>query len=419
MGPRTTTSMYQTASRAWLTLAGLSLLLPVGDRLGLWLPLHLTLAGAASVAIAGAMQNFSAALTATGSAPTPWVWVQFVSMNAGVAALALGRPLDHPALVAAGGTAFIVSAILLLWFVRRAWRAALNKRHRLPIRIYSFSVACVIVGGAFGALIGSGTVHGVTAYAGLLHAHMTLNVLGWVSTTIVGTMVTLLPTTMRVRMPTAHGAWAAGLLATGVGMLALGVATSTTAVAALGGLTEMAGALGVAWLVYTIARTAKPRPAPLAALHLVAGVAWFTIGSVALAFSALRGVSGFDGFHGDFLAIFVVGWIVQVLLGAWSYLLPMGRRGDPDVRRGWLVAIESGAWLQLGAFNAGILLIVARAAGWLGPSFGSVGVWLALGAGALALTKAWSFPLLARAGLSSRRGQVVWSRAEAPRRTGG
>ena len=410
--------MYQTASRAWLTLAGLSLLLPVEDRLGLWLPLHLTLAGAVSVAIAGAMQNFAGALTATGSPPARWVWVQFAGMNAGVTALALGRPLDLPALVAAGGTVFIVSQGMLLWFVRRAWRAALNKRHRLPIHIYSFAVVCGIVGGTLGALMGSGAVHSASTYIGLLDAHMTLNLLGWVSTTIVGTMVTLLPTALRVRMPTAHGAWAAGLLATGVVMLALGFATRTTAVAALGGLSELAGALLVSWLVFTIARTPRPHPAPLAALHLIAGVAWFTVGSVALAVSALRGASGFDGFREDFLAIFVVGWAVQVLLGAWSYLLPMARRGDPEVRRGWLVAIESGAWLQLCALNVGVALIVARTAGWLGPTAGSVGTGLALGVGALVLTKAWTFPMLARAGLSSRRGQEVWSRAEARPRTG-
>ena len=198
-------TLYQTAARAWCTLAGLSLLLPSSARLGVWLPLHLVLAGAASVAIAGAMQTFAVALTATGSPPGRWVWGQFVAMNTGVALIALGRPLTLPALVAVGGIAFVAGATILLWFVLRAWRASLHERHRLPLRMYAFAVTCVLVGGTFGALLGSGTVHDATTYLALRHAHMTINVLGWVSVTIAATLITLLPTILRVKMPSWHG----------------------------------------------------------------------------------------------------------------------------------------------------------------------------------------------------------------------
>ena len=125
MRPRTTTLVYQTAARSWLTLAGGSILLSAGARSGIWLPLHLTLAGAVSVAIAGAMQNFTATLTATGAPPNMWTWAQFATMNVGVALIALGRPLGVPAMVAVGGTSFVLSAIILLaipfWW-RTEWR---------------------------------------------------------------------------------------------------------------------------------------------------------------------------------------------------------------------------------------------------------------------------------------------------------
>ncbi|MGZ8641765.1 MAG: hypothetical protein ACXWYF_09990, partial [Actinomycetota bacterium] len=71
-----TTTMYQTVARAWLTLAGLSLLLPPDRRAGIWLPLHLTLAGAVTTAISGAMQNFMLALTATPAPPAAATWTQ-------------------------------------------------------------------------------------------------------------------------------------------------------------------------------------------------------------------------------------------------------------------------------------------------------------------------------------------------------
>lgn len=407
-------TLYQTAARAWFTLAGLSLLLPGNARLGIWLPLHLMLAGAASVAIAGAMQTFVAALTATRSPPAHWVWGQFVAMNAGVALIALGRPLTLPSLVAVGGSAFVAGAAILLWFVLRAYRASLHERHRLPIRMYAFAVSCALVGGTLGALMGSGAVHDETAYLALRHAHVTINVLGWVSVTIAATLITLLPTILRVKMPAWHGGWTAGSLALGSATLAIGLALRTTPVTVVGGLFEVSGALGLAWMVYRVLRAPRPRAAPVSALHLIAAVVWFAIGCAAFAVSAWHGTVGFDDFSQDFLAIFVVGWVAQVLLGAWSFLLPNARPGHPDVRRAGLVAIEFAAWAQLAAMNVGVALMSMRAAGWLGRTAGSIGVALTIAGGTFALVKAWAFPVLGSAGLSDRRGEAAWSPADPP-----
>ncbi|MEO8425080.1 MAG: hypothetical protein ABI595_14370 [Actinomycetota bacterium] len=418
MRPRTTTLVYQTAARAWLTLAGASLLLPASVRLGIWLPLHLALAGAVSVAIAGAMQNFTVALTATGSPPERWTWAQFATMNVGAALIAFGRPLALPAMVAVGGTSFVVGAVILLGVIWRAGRRSLLDRHRLPVRMYGFAVSCIIVGGTFGALMGAETIHNGTVYVALLHAHMTINVLGWVSVTIVATLVTLLPTTFRIKMPAWHGAITAGLLGAGAVMLALGLAFDVTAIIATGGLLELSGALGAAWMVSKVIRAPRRWPIPIAAKHLLAGFAWFVVGSVALAISAWRGVAGFDAFFLDFLTIFVGGWVIQVLLGAWSFLLPMARPGHPDEHRAGLIAIEFASPVQLIMLNVGIALIALRAAGWVSAAIGSTGSNLALLGAGIALAKAWTFPALAAAGLSDRRGERVWGRPEHPGKNG-
>jgi nitrite reductase (NO-forming) len=414
MRPRRTTLLYQTASRIWLTLAGLSLLLPADRRLGIWLPLHLALAGSASIAISGAMQNFTLALTATDPPPERWVWAQFSTMNLGVALIALGRPLALPGMVAAGGASFVVGAVILFGIVRRARRRALFERHRLPVRMYELAVVCVIAGAFMGALIGSGAVHDVRTYTALRHAHMTINVLAWVSLTIVATLVTLLPSILRVKMPSWRGAATAWLLGGGAVAIAAGLALDATAVTAVGGLCELAGAAGVAWMVLTVLRSPRRWPIAASALHLVAGVAWFAIGSLGLANACRRGVVGFDAFAPVFLVIFVGGWIVQVLLGAWTFLLPMARPGHPDVRRSGLIAIEFAAWIQLCALNAGIALMAADAAGWVGPPAGAVGIRVALLGGAIALVKAWAFPALGAMGLSDGRAQAVWQRPEPP-----
>ncbi|MBI3648079.1 MAG: hypothetical protein HY240_04945 [Actinobacteria bacterium] len=274
MRSRSAARVYQIASRLWLTAAGVSLLLPARARLGYWLPLHLTVAGAVSTQISGAMQTFACALTATPDPPEAVVWAQFSLMTAGAGLLAFGYPTDHPAMVAAGGACLAAGAAVLGWIVWRAWRRALNRRHSLPVASYGAAVASVLLGAAFGALVGSGAVHGETWLA-LRRAHMTVNVLGWASLTIAGTLVTLLPTVLRVRMPAWHGGATGLLLAGGLSAAVAGLVSGLGPVVAVGTLAYAGGAAGLAWMVVRAARTPRRWPVPLAAKHLLAGVAWF------------------------------------------------------------------------------------------------------------------------------------------------
>ncbi len=400
--------LYQTAGRVWLTLAATSLLLPEPDRLGVWLPLHLALAGAVSAAISGAMQNFVLALTATPSPSTGLVLGQFGLVTAGAGLVALGRVLGSDAALAVGGACFLAGVATLGWIVLHAWRRALNRRHPLPVTMYVAAILAMLVGGTLGTLVGSGVVHDAETWVGMRRAHATLNVLGWVSLTIAGTLVTLLPTVLRIRMPSWHGWTTVGLLVCGVTAMAAGLALGLGAVAGAGGIAYLAGALGVAWLATKAMRTPRTWPVPVAAKHLLLALGWFVVGSLALAVALLRGPGAFTAFRETFLVVFVGGWTVQTLLGAWQYLLPMARPGHPDERRRQLAAIELGGALQLSALNAGVALLALAAAGWAPRSVGALGAGLALGGGLLALVKAWAFPVLARAPVLGRRHLDVW-----------
>lgn len=408
MRPRTTAHLYQVASRLWLTAAGASLLLPPTARLAIWLPLHLTLAGAVSVAISGAMQGFAAALTATPAPRAGLVWAQFTLVNAGALFIAFGYPSGHPAFVAVGGTSFVLAMAVLGWMVWLAWSRALNRRHPFAMAMYGAAVAAALVGGAFGAVVGSGAVEDPTAWLGLRHAHMTLNVLGWASLTIAGTLVTLLPTVLRIRMPSWHRGVTGLFLTSGVAMIAAGLALRSTPVASVGGIAYAAGAAGVLWMVGRAVAGPRRWPVPVSAKHLVLAAVWFTVGAFALAVALLGGASSFDAFRQDYLVIFVGGWIVQTLLGAWQYLLPMAKPGHPDQRRRSLAAIEFGGALHVVALNAGLLLVALRGAGWVSGTLGAIGVGLALGGAALALFKAWGYAVLARAPVLSDRQLRVW-----------
>jgi len=136
MRPRETTHLYQTAARGWLTAAGAALLLPEDVRVGIWLPLHLAMAGAVSIAIGGAMQNFAATLTATPQPRTVVVWTQFGLANAGALLVAVGRSAGPPWVVAVGGLAFVGAIGVLAWIVGTAWRRSLQRRHLVPLAMY-------------------------------------------------------------------------------------------------------------------------------------------------------------------------------------------------------------------------------------------------------------------------------------------
>ena len=407
MRPRTTTALYQTVARVWLTLAALSLLLPPERRMGIWLPLHLASAGAVATAISGAMQNFMLALTASPDPPAWSTWTQLGLVVAGAGLIAIGMPTSTSWLTAVGGTAFVAAMAILAWMLRRAWHMSLNKRHPFPMAAYGVAVLAALIGGTLGALLGSHAVVGET-YLYFKRAHMTLNVLGFASLTVVGTLVTLLPTALRVRMPQWKG-WAALMLFAGGLLLQLvGWGLASTPVLAAGGIAYGAGALGLVWLVISVLRIERKWKVPVAAMHMMAAVAWFVSGSLAFAWALVRGPGGFDAFRSNFLIAFVGGWLVQILLGAWAYLLPMARPGHPGSRRRELSAFEMAAPVQLALLNVGLALMALRAAGWTGPGAGDLGVILACFGAGMALVKAWLFPVMSLGPVDTERARAVW-----------
>src|SRR3989304_1129538 len=158
-------------------------------------------------------------------------------------------PGPHLAPRAGGGAGFVAAALVLGWLVVRAWRIGLNRRHRLPLALYLAAVTAVLVGGTFGALVGSGVWDDPALWGRLRSAHLTLNAPGWVTLTIAATLVTLLPTVLRVRMPSWHGAAAGVAWALGVAAIAGGLAAASSVLATVGGLTFAVGAIGIGWMV--------------------------------------------------------------------------------------------------------------------------------------------------------------------------
>ena len=153
-------------------------------------------------------------------------------------------------------------------------------------------------------------------------------------------------------------------------------------------------------------RAPRKWPAPAAAKHMVLAVAWFVFGTSALAWAALRG--SVEAFVPVFEVSVVCGWILQILLGSWLYLLPMARSGLPEDRRRWLTAVDVGATTEVAVLNTGLILVALAAGDRVPAGFGLAGASASLAVAGFILAKSWAYPAMAGMPSIARRSQRIW-----------
>jgi nitrite reductase (NO-forming) len=180
-------------------------------------------------------------------------------------------------------------------------------------------------------------------------AHVTVNLLGLVGLTIIGTLPFFAATVVRSRM--APRATPRRVVAV-VGWQALATAVASVhGVAAAGLLAYACGIAGVLALVPTPTgrqlRWAGPR-----LVALWAGAAWWAVALVAAAGSG-------DGLAGRWLWVLVVAGYGQILWGSLAYLLPMLRGGGHERLGEGFATTRS--WVGLAAANVAGLAFATTA----------------------------------------------------------
>jgi len=336
-----------------------------------WLPLHLALAGAAGTAIAGTLPFFAAALSA-GRPADPRVRAVAVALVAvggsAVAARGFGAPAWIPT---AGGLAFIVGMALVAAMTVGIGRGP--AQHRPLVRLaYLGGLAQVLGGASLGTLAVSGNEAVVSAWAGLRPAHAWLNLMGFVSLIVVGTLVHLLPTVAGTRIVSRRSGVVAvvgliagpPLVAAGCVLAALGGDGLVAGLAArAGGLLTLVAAVAVGLEGWVVVRmrgrwTTDPGWHGMTLGSLAAAVCWFTVGGVlASARVLVVGASPAAWSTPELAPVIVLGWVAQILIGASAHLLPAIGPGGPGghaVRRRILGRV---AMPRLALLNAGVLLL--------------------------------------------------------------
>lgn len=375
-------------SALFLAAAAASAFVGPGFRHGIWLPLHLALAGGATTAIAAALPFFARSLLAAPPAPASLRASAIALVSLGASAVALGvsgqggaigseaTPLG-PAPI--GGLAFVAGVVVVGWSAIWTVRGSVGTRYPIVLFAYSVALAEVAIGAILATLYLAGYPPVAGDWAHLMPAHAWLNLLGFVSLTVAATLVHLYPTILGTRIPLLEsrtgrvGAIALSCLTVGPILVALGYGLDAGLLVRAGALIEIAGAASFA--TYGLAvwqrrgRWTTDGGWHLAiAGHLGASIGWLSVG-VGLA-GLLALVAGADPSGWSIEAVIAplaLGGVVQAIIGSWTHLVPSIGPGDVGVHARQRSNLARAAALRLAVFQlAALLLLVGLPSGIVG-----------------------------------------------------
>lgn len=324
-----------------------------------WLMIHLLLLGAATHSILVWSRYFTDALLHSPDDPgdRPRQNRRLVLLNAGVLVVVAGVLASVWPLTVAGATAVLLAVAWHGASLVTRLRAALPARFAVTVRYYVASAALLPLGITVGVVLAR--VQTDPWHERLLVAHASVNLLGWIGVTAVGTLVTLWPTMLRTRVAVGSERAAARALP----VLVLGVLVAGGG--ALGDVRLLAAA-GFALYLAGLALMARPfvdaarrhPPQGFATYSVAAASLWLTgcllvlVVAIATAGSWAQADARFTWLT-PFLA---AGFGAQLLLGALSYLVPVALGGGPGPVRAATAELDRFAAARVVATNAGLLV---------------------------------------------------------------
>lgn len=338
-----------------------------------WLLVHMVTLGLVTTSIMIWGQHFTEALLKTRlaeetrSRQVARIW----ALTASIVLTMAGMLANLPLLTVFG--AIGVSA-MILWYafaLGAQLKAALAPRFSFVVRAYLIAACLLPFGAALGAILAFSP--GEPWQGRLLLAHQIVNILGFVGVTVSATLLTLWPTVLRTKLDTLKAMRASRLLIVMVigTLIAMLGALVDNVLVGLAGLTlyilgqVVIGLLLVA-LAWQSARQARREPLALfPVLSIGAGALWFLGTCVALWGLWFSSIGSSDGspvtsplnfsltaarLH-DLSVPFVAGFLLQLLLGAMSYLLPASMGGGPRALKAGLVVMSRWAVFRVVTLN--------------------------------------------------------------------
>ncbi|WP_350275774.1 hypothetical protein [Kribbella sp. HUAS MG21] len=324
-----------------------------------WLLIHLVLLGAATHSIVVWSRHFADALLRTPIRPTARREqnLRLLMLNVGGACVAVGVAAAHWFVTLAGAVAVVVAVGWHGVGLLAQLRAALPARFAVTVRFHVAAAALLPVGVTIGVLLVK--VQADPWHVRLLVAHASINLLGWIGLTALGTLVTLWPTMLRTRIaPGAEAAARRGLpiLLSGVVLAAGGALADVRLITVLGYLAYLAGLCVLARSFVAAARSSTPDS--YATYSVFAALCWLLGCLIALAGVVITsgGWAHLDARFTWFTPFLAAGFGVQLLLGALSYLIPVALGGGPGPVRAANDVLDRLAATRVVAANGALLV---------------------------------------------------------------
>ena len=363
---------------AWIMLAGVLAVLIIGGPLaswGTWLPLHALLLGGIGSAITVWSAHFADTLLhrpALGGAAL--LDARLYAHGAGTALVLVGIAAGLPVLSGAGVAVVVLAALAGAVAILVQYRRAVAPRLAALAIHYAVALTLLALGAVLGYLTSWTESRGATRLSDVLYvAHTTTMVLGFVGTTVLGTLTVLWPTMLRTKMEPEAPRWTTRglpLLVCGTALVAASGLFSPLAV--VGMIVYLAGACGVVVPGFKTAR--RVPPTSFATASAAAAVIWFLIGVVrigtgigALALGDAgpqeRVAAAREVIHGV-RVLLAAGFALQVLAGALSYLGPVMLGGGPATTRVTNAVMDRAAAYRVVATNACLVVALLTPLPW-------------------------------------------------------
>lgn len=291
------------------------------------LHVHGALIGGVAQMILGAMLTFIPPLLMTGQGRSESHPVLFAFMNVGTLGILVGFWLQNYTVVGVSGLLVLVAFLSLVTDAIRQSRSSLMSP---PLNLWFYGIALIAV--LAGLSIGLAMAFRVLPVAFLGQgrlAHIHLNLLGFVTLTIIGTMHNLFPTVLNTKLHSPRLArMTFFILPLAVVLLVAGFLLSNLWVQIVAGLILLAGVLLYS---YNILRTWMDagRPSNIASDH-------FLLATLFLVLTVPTGILVSVNFLWDppgvpfgrlhlvaYAHLALIGFILQTIFGALSHLLPV------------------------------------------------------------------------------------------------
>ncbi|MDQ1538369.1 MAG: hypothetical protein QOE58_2762 [Actinomycetota bacterium] len=324
-----------------------------------WLLVHLLLLGAVTHAIFVWSAHFADALlrrrATVGS--RRWQAGRLVTVNIGVLTVVAGIVSAQWILTLTGSVIVGAAAAAHGIVLALQARSALPSRFGATVRYYVCASMALPIGAGLGATLARFPAE--PWHGRLVVAHITMNLLGWVGLTVMGTLATLWPTMLRTRI--AGGAERTARQSLPI-LVCSAVITATGALVGVQGLAAVGAAAylgGVLWAVRPLAQESRVKaPSAYATWSVMAGVLWL-VGSLiglVMVLSASPTWEVVTDRLGLLVTPLAAGFVAQVLLGALSYLVPVVLGGGPAILRGTQSRLERGNALRAVLVNVGLVV---------------------------------------------------------------